>query len=322
MKRTGKTALIALISLIAIIGTGAYTVHHITHSSAGGFGKGKRGPNGDTVFSVKTQVIQKQTLHAYVIANGEIESQNSVSVFPDKAGKIISTEVMLGSTVKRGDIIAYVDPSQPGERYQKSPVYAPISGSIISTPLKNGTTVTTSKEITQIGDITNLQVAADIPERYVSVLKTGLKAFVTVEAYPDVQFAATVIRVSPVVDATSRTKQIILSFDKKDSRVNAGMFGKVILFTEDYTGELTMPLDSLIEKDDIYYAFVIKPDMTAERRQVTLGKSVDGITQILSGLYEGETVVTQGQTTLSEGAKVRDITNSSAGSNNSNGVKK
>ena len=271
-------------------------------------GKG-RGRGGNTVFSVKTQVVQKETLHGYVIANGEIESQNSVNVFPDVAGKIMETNVMLGSSVNRGDIIAYVDPNAPGQYYKKSPVYAPINGSIISTPLKNGTTVNTSTVIAIVGDISNLQVSADIPERYVAVLKPGLKAEVSVEAYPDLVFNATVTRVSPVVDTTSRTKEVILHFDQRNSRVNAGMFGKIKLYTQDFSGQITMPADALVSLNDVLYAYVVKDDETVERRKVKIGETVDGVIQILEGVSEGEKVVVQGQTSLNDGSKIRDITN-------------
>ena len=138
------------------------------NQNAGGM---RRGRGGNSVVSVKTQILEETVLHGYISTNGEIESQNSVNVFPDVSGKVMETNVMLGSPVKRGDIIAYIDPSAPGQYYKKSPVYAPISGSIISTPLKNGTTVSTNTTIAIIGDITNLQVSANIPERFVAVLK-------------------------------------------------------------------------------------------------------------------------------------------------------
>ncbi len=304
-----KSHIVMICAAVAVVGTLAY-VKFSKKDAAGGGGPTGRGKGGNTVFSVKTQLVQNETLHGYVIANGEIESQNSVNVYPDTSGKVIETNVMLGSTVRRNDIIAYVDPSAPGQYFKKSPVYSPISGSIISTPLKNGTTVSTSTVIAIVGDISNLQVSADIPERYVAVLKQGLKAEVSVEAYPDVVFYATVTRVSPVVDTTSRTKEVILHFDEKDSRVNAGMFGKIKLYTEDYSGYPVMPSDALVSLNDEFYAYVVKESGdVVEKRKVKTGQTVDGKIQILEGISEGEKVVIQGQTSLNDGSKIRDITN-------------
>ena len=303
-----KSHIVMICAAAVTVAVVAYVILGKKKDAGAAMGKG-RGRGGNTVFSVKTQVVQKETLHGYVIANGEIESQNSVNVFPDVAGKIMETNVMLGSSVNRGDIIAYVDPNAPGQYYKKSPVYAPINGSIISTPLKNGTTVNTSTVIAIVGDISNLQVSADIPERYVAVLKPGLKAEVSVEAYPDLVFNATVTRVSPVVDTTSRTKEVILHFDQRDSRVNAGMFGKIKLYTQDFSGQITMPADALVSLNDVLYAYVVKDDETVERRKVKTGETVDGVIQILEGVSEGEKVVVQGQTSLNDGSKIRDITN-------------
>ena len=303
-----KSHIVMICAVAVTVAVVAYVILGKKKDDGAAMGKG-RGRGGNTVFSVKTQVVQKETLHGYVIANGEIESQNSVNVFPDVAGKIMETNVMLGSSVNRGDIIAYVDPNAPGQYYKKSPVYAPINGSIISTPLKNGTTVNTSTVIAIVGDISNLQVSADIPERYVAVLKPGLKAEVSVEAYPDLVFNATVTRVSPVVDTTSRTKEVILHFDQRDSRVNAGMFGKIKLYTQDFSGQITMPADALVSLNDVLYAYVVKDDETVERRKVKTGETVDGVIQILEGVSEGEKVVVQGQTSLNDGSKIRDITN-------------
>ncbi len=302
IKNTVAAGIIIFIAAVVIV-----TVSWILNSSSFSAVKGGKG-KGNTVVSVRTMVTEETTLHGYVSTNGEVESQNSVSVFPDMGGKVISTNVVLGSTVKKGDIIAYVDPSEPGTNYRSSPVYAPISGSIISTPLKNGTKVTTNNAITIIGDINNLQVTASVPERYVAVLRPGLKANVTVEAYPDVIFNATVTRVSPVVDAVSRTKEIILHFDSHDERINAGMFAKVKLYTEDYKGSVVMPSDSLTENGDSFFAYVVNDDSTVSRRLVKKGKTVDGIVQILEGVKAGEKVVIQGQTALGDGSRIKDIT--------------
>ena len=279
------------------------------NKGGGGMGRMPRGNSGKTTFSVKTMKAEISVLHDYVATNGEVEAQSSIEVFPDMGGKIRNVYVNLGSPVRKGSVIARVDPSEPGTQYALSPVYAPISGSIVSTPLKEGTTVSTNSAITIIGDVDSLQITANIPERYVALLKTGLSADIALEAYPDVVFKATVSRVSPVVDAASRTKEIILNFDKKDSRINAGMFAKVTLFTRDFTDAVIMPSDSVVTKDGKQYAYVVTNGEIAEQREITLGQSVDGMVQVLKGIKEGERIVTEGQTSLSDGVPILDITN-------------
>lgn len=258
--------------------------------------------------SVRTMAGERKTLHAYVDTNGEIECESSVDCYPDIGGKIARVFVALGDTVKKGDVLAEVDPSEPGAYYVNSSVYAPISGMITSTPKEIGTTVASSTAITTIGDVSNLQIRAKIPERYVAFLKRGLKAAITLEAYPDETFSATVKKVSPVLDPQSRTKEILLSFDRSDPRINAGMFAKLTLFTADYSGQIVVPANSVVEKNGKNMMFVLDEDSgTVKIREVELGNSVDNMVQVLSGIYEGEKIVVEGMSSISDGSKVRDI---------------
>lgn len=296
-----------------------------TNGAGGGAGAGKNGmaaagntmpgnansntsgKKSQTVTPVRTVVANEVILQDYVMTSGDIQTQTSIEVFPSIGGTVVQMNVSLGSPVKKGEVIGYIDPSEPGSYYAKSPITCPISGSILTAPAKPGQKVQASSVITKIGDIENLQISAKIPERYVAELAVGQKAEIKLEAYPDVNFSASVVRISPVVDSATRTKEIILNFDKKDSRINAGMFAKVKLFTSAYKGTFAIGQDSIVSNSDKNYLFVVNDDDTVSKREVTLGKNVDGYYQILSGIEFGETVVTEGMLTLYEGAKVRDI---------------
>ncbi len=301
--KNGKKAAAIVIALAVTAGV----IFLILKTGKGGGSANMKRGGEETVFTVKSAPAEIATLTDYVITNGEVESQSSIEVFPSMGGKIAGLNVMLGSTVRKGDVVATIDPSEPGTKYALSPVLAPIGGSIVSSPLKVGTQVYTTTAITMIGDIDNLQITASIPERYVAELKAGLKAEVSLEAYPGVIFPATLSRVSPVVDAATRTKEIILNFDRRDSRVNAGMFAKIKLYTTQYAGQVTVPSDAVVAQDTDSYLFVVNDDGTVSRRVVALGKSVDTAVQVTDNLMPGERVVVEGMTSLSDGAKVKDI---------------
>ena len=306
-KKIGGSAIIIAACVVIVLITifGAKSCKNKKSDSP--FGKGPMGMQ-QNEFSVKTEFAKKKTLHDYISTNGEVETQNSVDVFPSIGGKVVKVNVTLGSVVKKGDVLVEIDPSEPGAAYAHSPVIAPIGGTITCTPVKIGTTVSNGKVITTIGDVQNLQVSASIPEKYVGVLKTGLKADIVLEAYPDEKIPASVTRVSPVVDKMSRTKEIIMNFDKRNSHANAGMFAKVTLWTLDYSGAVVVPSDAIITKEDIPYVFVISEGTNvAKQVQVKVGKSVDGETQILEGVSEGELVVIEGMRVLGDGSLVRDV---------------
>ena len=309
MNKNVRTMLIVIcVILITVAVVMVINVTGKKSGAMGGQGSSRRGGQRSAI-TVRSEVAEVKTLNDYVITNGEVESQSAIDVFPSMSGKIAEINVMLGSQVKKGDVIARIDPSEPGSIYALSPVEAPISGSIVSSPLKIGTKVSTTSAVTMIGDIENLQISALVPERYIAELKPGLKAEISLEAYPGVIFNATISRVSPVVDAATRTKEVILNFDKRDSRVNAGMFAKVRLYTSKYPGHIVVSSDAVVLQDDDSYLYIVNDDYTVSKRKVKVGKSVDSYIQITDNLMVGERVVVEGMLSLSDGAKVNDIAN-------------
>lgn len=312
MKKGLKTFLTILVILV-VAAAAIFLINKSKGNKKGGF-PGFGGPGGFSkgsgqTYSVKTYDAEPAVLHDYVMTNGEVECKNSVQVFPSIGGKVVETRVSLGTKVSKGDVIAKIDPSTAGSYFTLSSVTAPISGSILTAPSKVGNQVAASSVITIIGDIENLQCTAKIPERYVAALKPGLKAEITLEAYPEIIFTATVKDVSPVLDAATRTKSVVLDFDKKDSRINAGMFARVKLYTQNYSDLLVVPEKSLVTNNDDRYVFVTNEDNTVSKKMVTVGKSVDGMVQLVSGVNAGDKVVCEGMLQLFDGAKIRDITN-------------
>lgn len=311
MEKKSKKTLITIIAILVITVLCIFLISVFGKKSKNAgmpMGMGYGG-NSVSVVTVRSQEVSVKTLKDYVMTNGEVESQSAIEVYPSMSGKISSVNVMLGSHVNKDDIIAYIDPSEPGSNYAKSPVKAPIAGSIVSSPLKVGAKVAPTSAVTMIGDIENLQISTPVPERYVAELKPGLKAEVSLEAYPGVVFNATVSRVSPVVDKNSRTKQIILNFDKKDSRINAGMFAKVKLYTSEYKGQIVVPKDAVVQNDENSYLYVVNDNNTVSKRSVKTGNSVDSLIQITDNLMPGERVVVEGMLSLSDGSPVIDIAN-------------
>ena len=311
-KRFSTTAIIVIV-LLAVTAGGVFLINSCAKKKkaaaggAGGFGGFGGGRAPQTATAVRTTVAKNQTITDFVYTNGEIETQKSIEVFPSIGGKVVEMHVSLGSSVKQGDVIAYIDPSEPGSYYAKSPVIAPIDGSIITSPVKIGQKVSMSSVITKIGDINNLQITAKVPERYVADIAIGQKAEITLQAYGEEKFIASVVRISPVVDPSTRTKEIILNFDKHYDKVNAGMFARVKLFTLDYGGCPVIAQDAFVENSDEYYLYIVKEDSTVTKRKVVRGKNIDGYYQVIDGLAAGEVVVLEGMLSLYEGAKVRDI---------------
>lgn len=268
-----------------------------------------------TVYPVQLETVQKSDLQEYLLLSGNVKADNTISVFPDMAGKLVNVPVTLGSYVKKGQVIAEVDPSVPGSVYAKSPVYAPIEGYITSLPLTPGTTVSTSTEIARIGNIKNLQIESKVPEGKIGVLKNNLTAEISLEAYKNETFPAHIFRISPIVDETSRTKEVYFLFDTNDSRINAGMYVRIKLNTILHKNIISVPSDCIVtesEKKYVYVASSQNEKLAVEKRGIEEGVTVDARTEITAGLNENEEIVVSGMQVLSDGAEVRDVNKKTA----------
>ena len=260
--------------------------------------------NQKTVQAVRVEILSKSNLRKFIELNGNIRAEKSMSVYPVIQGKIASTPVHLGSSVKKGDVIVYVDPSVPGSQYVLNAVTAPISGTVISIPLKEGTRVNTETAVASIGDLSKLQIITYIPERYVSFLSNGQDADLVLEAYPDEIFKAKVSEVSPVLDEASRTKEVILTFTEADSRINAGMFANVKLYLKDFEDVYSVPTSCIIEKQGKKYVYIIE-DNKARLTEITTGEEIVDRTIIESpALTSSAKIVIQGFETLQDGSSV------------------
>lgn len=270
----------------------------------------KKETEGDAeqIFAVSTQVVSAGNLDDYLEFGGDIASVNSVAVLPDQGGKVTNILVNVGDLVQRGQTIAYVNPLRVGAVYNDSPVNSPISGRITSLPTTIGSTVGQSSPIATVARTDDLEIKINIAERFISRISDGQKATVTFDAYPSVDFGATVKEISPVLDTATRTMSVKLNFDKKDSRIKVGMYGRVKLVTESVKNAIVIPSSAIVTREQKTYLFVA--DEHTEKRAtvklvpVTVGLTVDNKTEITEGLKAGDEIVVKGMSLLNDGVKV------------------
>jgi multidrug efflux pump subunit AcrA (membrane-fusion protein) len=260
---------------------------------------------------VQVTVVKPGTIENSVVINGDVLAQNQVSIFPTMGGKLVEARVNIGDQVRRGDVVAMIDPSRPGEVYRHSPVVSTIAGTVLQAPYSIGDTVSAQSALYILGDLSALRVETFIPERFVSSIKQGLRATVIFEAIPDETFLAAVDEISPVLDPASRTLRIRLRFiDQQgkaviDSRIKAGMFATISLVTRTRTDVPVIPRNSVINTYGSWIVFTIDENNIARRHTVELGIENESLFEVLNGVNPGDRVVSAGQNFLSDGDPVR-----------------
>ena len=254
--------------------------------------------------SINVQVSSAELgrFESYTRLNGEIGSYNSaVSILPDTSGTVTSILVKRGSTVKKGDVIAYIDPSRPGQSYQENPVTSPIDGEITSVPVSVGETVSASTAIAVVSGEKSLYIETSLPERYVGNMSVGMPALVHSVAFPDKTFNADVSYISPSIDTSTRTAAVELELTGDSSGLMEGMYVSVDLVTEAHDNVVMIPSSAVSQFGGETVVYVAE-DGKASMRQIVTGSDNGTMVIAESGIEAGDLLITAG--TVADGSAI------------------
>lgn len=148
-----------------------------------------------------------------------------------------------------------------------------------------------------IADPTSLIVTASFPERDAPLLKEGFLCRVEVPALGDVPLTGRVTSVVRAIDRQRRTVDVTCSFDGLPPGVRAHMLAHVAVAVRG-DPQLVVPREAVLLRRDARVVLVRRGDNELERRPVVVGTSIDTRLVILSGVQEGEEVVSSGAVLL------------------------
>ncbi len=160
-----------------------------------------------------------------------------------------------------------------------------------------------------INQIHPIYVTFSVPEQYLAEVKKyrargplAVEALIPNDSRPPVKGALTFI--NNTVDQSTGTIMMRGTFRNPDNRLWPGQFVNVVLNLSTLPNATVVPSQAVQTGMQGKYIFVVKPDMTADYREVVPGETVNGLTVIEKGVEPGENVVTDGQLQLAPGSKV------------------
>ena len=185
-------------------------------------------------------------------------------------------------------------------------IRAPIAGMVSQRLVKLGNQIQLGQTLFRIDDFDPLEARVAVPEREMQAIKTGQDVQMLVDAISGQVFTGKVARVSPIVDPKTGTFDVIAQFQDNGAGLRSGMFGRVNIVTAIHPDALLIPRAALLGEGKDAAVFII--DGTKVKR-VTLGTGLtaDGKVEVLSGLKEGDAVVTLGQNSVREGSEIQVI---------------
>ena len=116
--------------------------------------------------------------------------------------------------------------------------------------------------------------------------------------------SGTLLLVDNQIDQLTSTIRLKASFPNEEERLWPGEFVRVRVLVDTLKDAVTIPSAAVQRSSQGVFAWVIKPDDTAENRPIEVGPSVGDVTAVTSGLKPGERVVVSGQYRLRQGTKV------------------
>ena len=191
-------------------------------------------------------------------------------------------------------------------------LHAPFAGCLGMRLVSLGDLVTPGTKITTLDDISEINVDFSVPEKYFAALKTGYEISVKSPAYPDETFKGKITAISPRINLDTRMVEVRAVIDNKAMKLRPGM---MFLVRVDMGSRsvLMIPEKCVVSLGEKQFVFTAKSDGRVTRREVTLGSRRGGKVEVVSGINEGETVVTEGVAKLVDGMTVNFVNPSKTG---------
>jgi len=174
----------------------------------------------------------------------------------------------------------------------KATITAPFAGIISSRSVQPGQTIGAGSGLVGLVDLSVLEFQASAPVSASTSVATGQDVMVTVEGFANRSFVGTVSGISPVAIEGTRSIPIFVTLENEDGLLRGGMFATGQIIVDDAPDAIAVATPALREDDEGTYVLVVEGDRVV-RRPVEVGPQWNNgdVTQILSGLEAGETVV-------------------------------
>jgi HlyD family secretion protein len=215
---------------------------------------------------------------------------------------------------------------QSPEKFEGSNVIAPMDGVVLTKNVEIGESITSGVSsfnagtvLFTVADVSKMIVKAGVNEVDIGKIRVGMPVKVTLDAYPKVAFQGRIDRIAPAVriDDKVRVFDVEVRLDAQGRELRSGMTANIEVKGERKEKVLTVPVESVLQRDDGEIVFVKKKldpkqleaaaknkkkdDKEAwktffEKRAVVTGLADNGKVEIVSGLKAGEEVALEDPT--------------------------
>ncbi|MDP9706767.1 MULTISPECIES: efflux RND transporter periplasmic adaptor subunit [Rahnella] len=201
------------------------------------------------------------------------------------------------------DILRRVD--KTGQPQTRIDVVAPEDGYISLLSVREGAQVSATQPLFELTSLKQVWIVMDYPPSAASQIQIGGKITASADSQPGEIFHGTVSELLPDVDAVSRTLKARVVIDNPQEKLRPGMYLNLSPDVSAQTAVLAIAQEALIQTGSRNTVLLDDGNGHFTPQKVTIGVTRDGWTQVLSGLEEGQSVVTSGQFLIDSEASLR-----------------
>ncbi len=182
---------------------------------------------------------------------------------------------------------------------------SPINGVVTARNYDKGDMYSMAQPIFVVEQITPVKMLVNVSESLFTQVHEGMEFDITVDAYPNEVFKGKVNLLYPTINAATHTFPVEVICENKDQRLRPGMFARVTAnFGTNH--HVVVPDVAVVKQQGSgeHFIYVLNADNTVTYTKVELGRRLGSRYEILSGINEGDRIVTEGQVRLKNGVSV------------------
>ena len=239
--------------------------------------------------------VEKSKFYKSIETFGTAIAQNS-KTYRIKKDNVVGNLRIENRFVKKGEIIAALKNSNN--------IIADFAGKLGKREIAQGVLGSDSLIIT-LDDLKKIVIDIKIPESYVGILKAGLKAEISSSAFSGKIFKGRVSSISSRIDPSTRSILARISVNNKNFEIIPGQLMTVkIIYNE--INQIGVPESAVTIQGNTAFVYIVKNN-TAEKRDIKIGNRNFGKVSVLSGIKEGDLVISEGVSKVRNKTKVKII---------------
>jgi RND family efflux transporter MFP subunit len=189
-------------------------------------------------------------------------------------------------------------------RLEQTKIYSPMAGAVSQRYVDVGALVNPNTPLIQLVNLSTMVTQGNVPERSIGKLRVGNETTVTVDAIPDHPFTGRVARISPVLDAATRSALIEIDIPNPNRELKAEMFARIRLDLGSTREATLIPRDGLVYRGQQPGVYVVEGDRPVFR-PIETGMTREDQVEVLANLPAGTQIVGRGATMIREGDRIR-----------------